>query len=411
MIDRTAIVIDNGLFQGLAHRLSKEYRQVLYWRPWVGSFSHPNDFYVGSGYENIEKIPHYEHYFDDPSITWVFPDLHYPELQQWLRSIGRHVWGAGHGEELELLRGETKELLEELKLPVKPWWRVVGITALRECLQEHEDVFVKVSKMRGLMETFCSPNYDLVEMKLNSIQHDLGGRCEVQEFIVEEGVPDAVEVGYDGWCIDGQFPSQSLVGVEKKDCCYFGKVKRYDAISSKVREVNNRLADAMKAYRYRGFFSTEIRIGKDGKPYLIDVTARHASPAGESILATVENLGEVIEGGAQGQLVEPKMPKRFVAQAIVTSSEAKKEWVPFDIPKRLKDCVHLYHSMEEERSGNEYVIPVGLDMEQVGSVTACADSPEKAIALCKEYCEEIQAFGLKANTDALEEAAKETEKV
>src|SRR5690349_8849306 len=110
MIDRTALILDHGLFQPLAHRLAREYSRVLYFRPWVSSFSHPKDWYVGTGYDRVERIDAYEPYFDDESVTWVFPDLHFADLQTWLRSKGRAVWGAGHGEELELMRGPVKDL-------------------------------------------------------------------------------------------------------------------------------------------------------------------------------------------------------------------------------------------------------------------------------------------------------------
>ena len=37
------------------------------------------------------------------------------------------------------------------------------------------------------------------------------------EFIVEDGIPDAVEVAYDGYTIDGKFAKNATFGIEVKD--------------------------------------------------------------------------------------------------------------------------------------------------------------------------------------------------
>lgn len=407
-INRTAICVEHGLFQPLAHRLAKDYERVLYFRPWVSSLPHPNAFYVGTGYKDIGRIESYEQYFDDKDVTWVFPDLHFAELQKWLRSQGRAVWGAGDGEELELMRGETKELMEKIDLPVKPWARVVGLTELDELLQQKENVFVKISKLRGLTETFCSPNYELVKPKLDSLREELGGRSEVQEFIVEQPVDDAIEVGYDGFCVDGEFPKTALVGVEVKNCCYIIKSVPYASLPKQVSEVNRKLAPAMKERSYRGFFSTEIRVGKDKKPYLLDLTCRQATPAGEAMMEITSNISEIVEAGAHGRLIDMKPSGKFAAQAMLSSEFVKKNWLPIQIPESIREHVHLYNSCMVE--GVEYVIPMGDDDAHVGSVTASGSTPEEAVKLCQKYIKQIEAFGLKDDADKLPEAIKDLQK-
>lgn len=408
MIKRTALCIDHGLFQGLAHCLAQEgYEKVLYFRPWTGSFPTANDYFIGTGYEDIERIHSYDQYFDDKDVTWIFPDLYSAELQEWLRAQGRQVWGAGHGEEIELDRADAKELLKEVGLPVKPWAVLMGMKELRAHLQkkENEGVFVKISRVRGLCESFESPNYELVLPKLDAIQAELGMRSEVQEFVVEQPVPDAVEVGYDGWTIDGKWPAQCLVGVEKKDQCYFGRVKDYAMIDKNVRVVNDKLAPTMKQYGYRGFFSSEIRVGKDGKPYLIDCTCRHASPAGESILECVDNIAEVIEGGSKGEMVTPKMRGKFVAQTLLTSDFSEDHWLPLEIPKEVRPHVYLYHSLMV--GDQEGIVPTGCDMNQIGSVVAVGSTPEQAIKQCRELADQVKGYKVTHSSDALEEAAKD----
>lgn len=407
--NRTALILCHGLFQGLSHRLAQEggYEKVLYFRPWTGSFPTASDYYVGTGYEDIERIHSYEQYFGDESVTWIFPDLYYAELQEWLRSQGRQVWGSGAGEELELDRADAKELLKEVGLPVKPWAVLTGMEELRNHLKkkENEGVFVKISRVRGLCESFESPNYELVLPKLDSIQAELGMRSEVQEFVVEQAVPDAVEVGFDGFCIDGKFNSPCLVGVEKKDKSYFGRVRDYDMIDKNVRVVNDKLAPTMRSYGYRGFWATEIRVGKDGKPYLIDCTARHSSPAGESILEVTENIAQVIEAGSKGELLTPKMRGKFVAQTLLTSKFAIDHFLPLEIPKEVRPHCYLYHSFKV--GDEEGIIPMGMDMEQIGSVVAVGNTPEEAIKLCTERAEQVKGYGLGHCCDSLKDAAKD----
>jgi len=175
------------MFQSFAHRMARDFDRVLYWRPWVNSFSHPNDRHMGSGYQDITRVDSWLEHIDEVDV-WAFPDIGYAPEQAYLRSLGKNVWGSGHGEELELLRGETKELLEEIRLPVQPWEWITGMKALREFIKKNPGWHVKVSTVRGLTESFRAIDYDLVKPKLDSIEHELGGRAEIQEFIVEEGI-------------------------------------------------------------------------------------------------------------------------------------------------------------------------------------------------------------------------------
>lgn len=407
MIDKTILVFDHGLFQSVAHRLARDYKRVLYFRPWQSSFSHPNDLRIGDGYDDIQKIESWLDYIDDAD-TFCFPDIGFAPEQSYLRSLGKAVWGAGNGEELETLRAETKELMSKLDLPVQPWEAVIGMDALREFLKKHEGWHVKISRVRGLSESFESKSYDLVKPKLDSIEHELGGMASVQEFVCEEGIPDALEMGYDGYFV-GKFPSTAVYGVEVKDCGYCAMVKPYASIPKEVRFVNDKLSLVMKKYDYRGFFSTEIRVGKDKKPYLIDVTARAASPAGESYQELYTNFGEIIEGGAHGELIEPKITGKFAAQAILTSSFTDENWLPVNVPDSIRNFVKLYHSCMVE--DQQYIVPTDADMAEIGSVVATGNTLDEAIKKVSEIAEQVQAFGLKCKTDSLTDAKKDLVKI
>ena len=115
--------------------------------------------------------------------------------------------------------------------------------------------------------------------QLDEFESKNGALSSVVEFVVEKAIPDALEIGSDSYCIDGEFPNNNFIGAEIKDQAYFGKLVDYDDLPDNVKEINTKLSEHMEGYRQ--FWSTEVR-EKDGVGYLVDITARHASPAGET---------------------------------------------------------------------------------------------------------------------------------
>ena len=88
--------------------------------------------------------------------------------------------------------------------------------------------------------------------------YTFGPSKEDQEFILEENIP-GIEIGYDGFSVDGQFPmSEMMWGVEVKDCGYCGVVVPTIDAPEPITETNERLSETMKAYTYRGFFSDAL---------------------------------------------------------------------------------------------------------------------------------------------------------
>lgn len=401
MINRTVMVIDSGLFISLAQRLTREFKRVLYFKPWVRSDPSINDIAVGKGYD-FEVIGSVEDHEDETDV-FCFCYLYTGALQDRLRRQGRSVWGPGSGGEgMELYRAEMKGLMKEVGLPVNPYEEIRGMAKLREYLKAHDDKWVKVSFIRGLRETWKHDTYALSKCTLDVLEADLGGMSETQRFIVEDPIKDAVETGYDGFCIDGQFPKLSLYGVEVKDCGYVQKVS--SKIPDVVSTVNEKLSPYMKQVKYRGFFFTEIR-----NDTLIDVTARMASPAGETTQELWSNLGEIINAGADGKLVEPIPTGKYAAQAMIRSEWADKNWLAVQIPKEIRQWFKLYNSTIIK--GVEYVVPTWPEYKEVGSVLAIGDTVEEAIAKCKEYADQIKGMDIRVKTEALSEAKEELEKV
>lgn len=269
---KSVLVIDNGLFVEVAIMLTRYFGKVGYHCWNKGAFPKPNASLIGTGIEGLHVLVNLWDHIDNYDLI-VFPDVYDGDLCAYLRRKGKLVWGSGKGEAIELYRWQTKQLFRELGLPVQHVERVIGIDSLRDYIKEHKvPVWVKVSRFRGATETFQAKNYEAALPKLDELQYTLGAAGRIMEFIVEDEINggSVIETGYDGYCIDGGYPTIGIAGFEIKDEGYVCAVKPYSELPEEVRLVNSKIAPWMKDRQYRNFFSTEIRIPEDGKPYCID---------------------------------------------------------------------------------------------------------------------------------------------
>lgn len=405
--NKTCLVYDNGLFCELAVTLAKRFGKVLYYSPWEKSFPRSNDTLIGEGLPGVTRINSIFPVIDDVDL-FVFPDIFHGPLQVYLRKQGKRVWGAGLGENLEIIRGLSKRLLRNAGLEVGPFRQLKGLDRLRDFLKENDDQYVKISRTRGDMETFHAPTYKLIEPRLDQLEHHLGAKKHIQEFIVEAPIEPAIEVGYDGYTIDGKFPKTALYGVEVKDTAYLGQVVPYHQLPAGAQEVNKRLSGMFADWTYRGFWSSEIRI-KAGKPYLIDPCCRMASPPGELYQMMIENLADVLWHGAMGDLVEPEFSDTWGAQIVMRSSWAEHNWTALDIPASIRDNVKISY-LTRIRDRN-YFVPQPIEMAEFGSVVATGSSPDDAIRNVTKIADKIEAYGLKFNFEALEDAKADMAKL
>jgi hypothetical protein len=125
-------------------------------------------------------------------------------------------------------------------------------------------------------------------------------------------------------------------------------------------------------------------------------------------LELFSNLGEIIEGGAEGVLVEPKMSSKFVVQAMLKSEFAQENWQPVYISEKARQWVKLYHSCRVD--GMEYVVPTDAKICEIGSVIGTGNTIEEAERNCLKWADDIGGFGIKANTQAIQTAKEELAK-
>ena len=400
--DKTIMVRDYGLFATWAQKFAQDYGRVLYYCPYKSAFPRSQQYAIGTGLEGVERVTNFWDHVDETDI-FFFPDVYDGDLQVALREMGKPVWGSAKGEELELMRWQTKLFLKkDLHLPVQPVERIIGVEELRQYLRDEENKYVKISLLRGDFETFHHVNYQLSEPILDEIENKLGPYKESKEFIVEDAIDDAIEVGYDGFTVDGQYPDPGMFGYEIKDVAYIGTVRPYSQLPKQVKEVNEKLSPAFASYNYRGFWSSEIRVPKDGKPYLTDPCCRAGSPPSELYQEMFSNWGEIVWGGAHGELVKPKPTGKYGVEVLIHSPWADQHWQAVYVEPDVRQWVKLRNACQVDDV--LYVAPQVVGLPEIGAIVAVDDSLLGAIKKVKKYCEGVTGHQIDLNLKSIADA-------
>lgn len=407
---KIALVVDNGLFVELAIRLAQDFGRVYYCCPsWVDAFPKMNKAMIGHGFEEIEVVEdvHGPHF--DSIDLFVFPDVYFGQFQVSLEAEGKLVWGARMGEELELSRDSTKRLMKKLGLPVGLWEKINGMDELREFLKENKNQYVKVNKWRGILETFHSKDYRSIEPKLDEVEYNLGAFKDIVDFIVEDALDDKVEIGVDAFTVDGAFPSKLLAGIEIKDVAYVGMFNEYAKLPEELTLFDSKLVPTLRDYNYRGFYSTEVRVGKDHVPYMIDFCARMGSPPGELYQEYYKNISQIIWDGANGKVTVPIPEAKYAAELLIHSAWADKNWQPVDFPKDLRRFVKLRNATMIK--GRYFVIPQAVGLPEIGSTIGWGPTLKEAMEMAVNIAKEVEGHYIKIPTDSFQEAEEEIAKL
>jgi hypothetical protein len=393
----TVCCVDNGLFSAYAEKLAQSFGRTLYFVPWVSSFPTRHIPSIGQGLPGVERILNLDEY-EDQIDCFVFLDVHFGPLQKRLAQAGRKVFGSMGGDEMELFRWDSKELLRKLGLPVGQSKLIKGMDALEALLKTTDDLYIKVSEFRGIGETWHHKNYDLSKSRLLRLRTDLGPLAKIQEFIVEWPIETAGEVGWDQYTVHGQYPKTACFGFEQKDVAYCGAIVPYADLPKEVQEVNRKMSPAFKSYGYQGFYSSEIRIGKDGKSYLIDHTARTPEPPGMVYLEWFKNLANIIWSAANGELLEPEPTAKYAAELILYAENAAADWFCVQYPDKVAPFVKLYN---EYRDGQHWIVPTDAKLVQIGGVLGFGDTIKEAFDQAIDHADQVQGDGLEVKKDSI----------
>lgn len=391
--DKTVCIYDHGLFLELGIRIAKDFKRCLYFTPWVSPFPKNNGTLIGAGLEDegLYRINEFWDHIDEIDL-FIFPDVYNSDIQQHLVNMGKRVWGSRKGDELELLRMEAKDHFKKLGLPVQPVREITGLDKLRTYLKSHDNKYIKISIYRGCFETFHAKNYKLAEPILDDLETTLGASQYVTTFIVEDAIDgdDVVETGWDGYTIDGQFPSKSLFGYEQKDCGYLACVKDVADMSPIITEYNEKIAPTLKQYQYRNFMSTEIRVGKDKVAYMTDACMRLGSPPNELYQQMMDNLAEILWEGAGGVLVEPDFNCKYGIEVMIHSDWSDKHYQAIYFPEKIRQWVKLRNLTKI--NGTYYVVPQEPGLPEIGAVVATGNSIDECIEKVKSYASQIEGY-------------------
>lgn len=401
---KCALVYDYGLFVEFAVTLARQFKKVYYFSPWKDAYPSRKSLTIGEGlHPNLHRVRDLWDVEDEVDV-WVFPDVGDGDLQLHLKRLGYPVWGCFKGEELELFRWETKNWIKSVGLPLVPSTRFVGLDALEDYLRENDNLWVKVSTFRGSVETFHHETWALTEKKVAALREDIGELAHIMEFIIEEDLPDEgfVEIGYDGWNVHGDWPKTAMMGYEIKGEALAGVVKPYADFPKPVRLVNEKLSPALKEYGYCGNISTELRVDKNGQPFLIDPCARCGSPPGELMCELWENWAEIIwHAAVYGETVEPKPIAKYAFELMLYSDWVSKHWAPVLVPDDVRRYVKLAFST---RIRHDNVVPQLFKSTKIGAVIGFGDTLQDAIDHCLENNEQIEGLEIDRDLNAVEKA-------
>ena len=409
--DKICLVVDNGQFSYMAQHLAKSFKKVYYYKSYnAKGFPSPNEYYAGYGLDGVthihdifEKSKDYD--FDKIDLFCFF-DLYYGFIQEHLVSLGKRVWGAKSAEEIELDRWSFKTKLKEFGLPVSTSKKIIGVDALVKYIKEHDNVWVKISRFRGLRETFKSTNYETSKYIIDEIRQKLGALQKIFEFIVEDKIDAIFEHGYDGFNVWGQYPNKNIYGIEIKDCAYCCKVICYEDLPKDLKEVNKKFASYFKEKKYACEISTENRYTKGKTSYFIDITSRRPEPPGAIYPLIIDNLAEMYWYGGEGILVEPIFNAKYAVEIIMNSDDLGEGIaVSIEFPKKYENNVSLRYGVKID--GVYSVLPQG--MTEVGQICATGNTLKEAIENVKIIAESVNG-NIKINLDKLDSAVIEVEK-
>jgi len=390
---KTVAICDSGLFAELARTLSRSFGKTYYTSPWVADFPSSTKTELGEGFPEYERVKDIWDIIDEVDL-FVFPDLHNGPLQEYLVSQGKRVWGARLGDELETERTDAKAFFKTLGIPQAKYEVVQGMTALRKFLKGRNDkVWVKISLTRNDTETFSVEGYEGSKNRLDKFEAELGPAAEEMEFIVEDDLPDTLDIAIDTFCIDGKFPKQAMLGTEKKDCGYVCSIQNWSKMPSALTEIYETLAPTLQKYEYRNVLSLESRMGAN-TTYLCDPCCRGGSPPFELQLNLISNLAEIMWEGADGKLVEPKFAGKFGCQFIIESKWSISNPLLVEFPPEMRENIKLRYATQYGK--DLWILPQHSDNPAFGSIVTTGDTLDACFNEAKEIAHAIKGIGIEA---------------
>lgn len=384
--DVTCCVIDRTTFFPVAVRLARDFKKVYFHCPNGDGFETVGQDSKGFNYPGVETVREFWPVKDEIDL-FVFPDSRDWGLQMELERQGKKVWGSKRGEDLESLRGYWLDVAKEIGLPMPKTVPVKGLTNLRLYLEENRDEkkYIKISRYRGDMETWCADDWLVTRTKLENLAHKWGPLQDTITFYVQDDLDTDIEGGADSYFV-GDFPEQVIIGYEKKNLSYLGTVMARSDMPPEIWGPNELLVPILRAKGYCNFFSTEVRV-KDDESYLLDPCCRCPSPAGEEQLEMYENFGEIVWHGANGILVQPRWAASYCGEAIIQWTGDKEGPKSIRVPEEIRQWVKLFACAYVD---DAFHFPPNQDPECLGCAVGLGNTAEEVVEHLKFLKEQLE---------------------
>lgn len=390
---KSVCIVDNGSFQELAGKLSESFGATYYTSPWVADY--PSSFHVelGEGFSDYERIDDIWGIVDDVDL-FVFTDLHQGPLQEYLTSKGKRVWGGRNGDELEVNRKEAKEHFTSLDIPQAPYEVIKGMDALRKYIKKRgkDKLWIKISLTRNDTETFCVEGYEMAKNRLDDFQARFGPMAEYREFIVEDHLPDTLDLAIDTYSIDGKFPSRALLGTEQKDEGYICAVKDWKELPKNLVDIYEKLGETLKQYQYRNCLSLESRV-KGKEICLGDPCCRFGSPPSELQFNMVKNLSEILWEGADGKLVDPQYAGKYGFEMLIQSPWANEHPLLVEFPEQYREQIKFRRATLFP--DGTWILPQN-ESPVFAAIVTYGESVDDCLAEAEEISKQIKGFKIDA---------------
>jgi len=403
MIRKKVIVHDRGLYLYLAQKLGQDFEKVWFFRPESSPYPPSGLGEIGADLPEIEVIHNFWEYVDRADMI-VFPDCYDGKLASWLQGKGYRVFSSLLSEIVELDKVFHLEYLDRAGLPVPPTFRAEGIQDLCKYLEKCEpDQFLKTSFYRGDFETYHFRGMQHFDPWLNDLLQRIGKhRAASIEILVQSPIEAECEVGYDGFCVNGQYPDNSMCGYEIKDQGFVGKV--FKKTPEIIANVNNAFAPLFKHLGYQGHYSTELRITKAGDPFYIDATCRAPSPPAEVMTEMYANYSESIWEISGGNLPDLKPKAKYAAEIILSSPWHENHELCVEFPKDLEKHIKLKN---HKRTGDHYTCLPNQNAGTFGAVVAIGDSVKEVTGKVMDIVKEIKADDLEIHEETFDKAEEQ----
>ena len=388
--EATCIVIDGcGLHTEMALRFLRDCKTVYYCLLEEG-MDLANK--IGENLDGLTRVGSPWEYIDKVDFI-VCTDTGSGELVEYLKSHGYPVAGAGSAEILEIDRMWGRQYQRKMEMPTQETRKITGVTALREYLKGRKDLYVKVdNEYRSISESFKHVDDKASAPRIDKIAYKTGPFQEKVGFVVEECL-EGSEPGMDGITFDGELVFPTIAGYERKKKGYCSRVyNTWEEYPEAYKEIHEGLAPEFKKRKTRFFYSTEIIVGKDRRPFLIDPTLRLASPCTFAVQTElIGNYTEVVYGLATGVRVTPKMTAKYGAGIPFESKESADCYVNINFPKEIRQWVKLSTVC---KVGSDYYSIPNISGDPLGCVVAIGNTPQEAMDKVMERMKLVKGEGL-----------------